>query len=466
MQLLLILLSLATVFAGLYVLRRQSLVNPLAIALVVTGAMGVYFPLGSMIVEPITWRNIYDIPHGVFLSTQADYLCFALGLSLAAIFAVNTGLLPSSASRVSGVGIMSRDTMVTLGLLTVGTALYVKFVMLVGFVALTNHENYAEKHLASQGMGPLKLGLEWMIVACLWAEAGLVKKWLKHLCRAIAVGIVCWSVGFISSRSYVLMLFVGYAVIICQRGGYRLKSIKPSLIAGVLFAYLSLEFFVLYRGAYSGGFFATLQTLADFGVWQDHIGVVVGGSEFSHPFITCMEIEFLEDPGGLAGQSYLETPLVCVPLSFFPNRPMTLAEAFVSDQYANLSDRGGGTAFSLVAEAWWNLGAFWGPLAVGAVSGWCLVLAERQRLRRPHGLVARLLPALALLLITAHRNTLAIVFKHSLMISLPAVGLFVAISILLSTARTTPSRPLPGRLTGLQPALARPVNNRAVSQER
>ena len=58
------------------------------------------------------------------------------------------------------------------------------------------------------------------------------------------------------------------------------------------------------------------------------MGEVVGGSEFSHPFITAFELRRDEVAGSFRGNTYFESPLSLIPSFLYPDKKPSMPEWF------------------------------------------------------------------------------------------------------------------------------------------
>jgi len=396
-----------TVFAC----RRRSPVFLPTLALIGTALNGSFYPVATTFVEASSWRNTSHLSEDILVGAQQQYIAFAVGLAVAAWLASQfSGREPHAPSHAERLHVASRDFVIACTLVVVGGALYAAYVQKVGINALTDHEDYAFKYLLSQGLGPLQLGLWMAIAGCLWAEASPLSRIEKNVFLVVAAGIAVWSIAVISVRTNFAILALGYLTILARRRGWQLRRVRPSLIVGMAALYLLLETFALLRGAYKGDFAQALWMIQGRGM--ESVSAAIGGSELSHPFITAAEVMADREPGELAGQSLLNGVLAFAPRGLYPDRPLMLSEQFVRANYVDLAARGGGAAFSLVAEGWLNFGSLLGPLVFGCAMGLLLFWVERRWSRSPHGFVARIAPYFAFYVAIEHRNEFATLSKQ------------------------------------------------------
>ena len=415
---------------GVFLCRKRSPLHWMVVALIVSALGGSFFPVMSLFVPPSTWRNISHLTHETLLVVQAQYAAWTAGLLLAVCVASQRGWLRPSGADVrfeTGDEARGRDAFVAWSLVFSGALLYALYVRRVGLDTLTSHEDYAEKYLLSTGLGPLMFGLSMMIAGCLWAEASRLPRATKNAFALIAVLIAVWSVVFTSVRTNFLILLLGYLYIACVRRKVEVRRVRVSLLAVLLAAYLLLESFTLFRGLYRGDLGEAVTMFV--GQGQQAFSSAVGGSELSHPFVTTAEVVQSRIPGELGGRSYLRAFEALMPLSIDPDRPLTLSETFAQSNYAAMASRGGGTAFSIVAEAWLDFGPVFGPFLVGAVFGWILIHVERRRVTRPDGMLARLAPYMLFYVAVEHRNESATLLKQAFMIAIVVLPLWIAADV-------------------------------------
>lgn len=411
----------------LVLLRRQSPLSAPVLAVGITAVVGVFYPLASLVIEPRSWRNLGDLSEEALLGTQVDYLAFASGLALAVLLA--GALWPRSLAEPrpapeSSRRIQFRDTFTTWALLILGALLYGEYVRRVGYATLSSTQDFAEKYFASRGLGTLLIGLNIMIAACLWAEAGAVGKGTRTALRVVGAAILFWAIAVIAVRTYAAALVLGYVFVFCDKRLIQLRRVRIGVLVMMLAAYLGMEGYAIMRSTWSTtgdlGMAVRMAAQVDKG---RALGSVIGGSELSHPFLTAVEIEQFEEPGELGGESYVDALLAFVPLFLWPDRPSTLAQRYVAEYYPALDERGGGSAFSFVAEAWWNFGHVLGPLFAGTLLGALFMLLHWRSRKSPHGLVQRLLPYMIFIVVLFHRSQLSASFKLAMSVVLPAVGL-------------------------------------------
>lgn len=406
--------------------RRRT---PLHLGVILAGASAIvasFYPLVTTFVAPRTWRNVSHLDESAVVAAQGSYVLFLLGFTLSTLVVwARGGLRGGSAERAPRPEGYERwrDGWVSLGLLVMGGALYLSYVRSVGLDTLVSRHDFAEKYLASEGRGTTMIGLSLVVLACLWAEGGQVGRALRWLFRAVSAGVILWSVFFLGQRSYAVAIGLGHLFLFVLHRRIEVRAVRPRVVVMLLLAYAGLELFALVRGAWQGSFVdavAVVQGASEHG--ERTLGELVGGSELAHPFITTMEVERYERGGELGGSSYLQAPLVVLPRSLYPARPDTLAKVFVERYYPSVAARGGGTAFSLVAEGWWNFGAL-GPLFLGLAVAALAHGLDRRGARDPGGVVARFAPYSVHLALLAHRSAAGTTFKQSITVLAPALAL-------------------------------------------
>ncbi len=413
---------------GVFVCRRRSPLFLPTLALLATGLIGSFYALATTFVTPLSWRNISHLDDELIVATQHEYVAFAAGLLLAIWFAIQVKWLSSDTPTRApldseATGNASRDFAVAAALVAIGGSLYALYVQRVGLDALSNRDDYAFKYLLSQGLGPLQFGLWMAIAGCLWAEASPLPKLEKNFFRPVALAIAVWSIAVISVRTNFAILLLGYLAIHCRARGWQLRRVHPGLLALALVTYASLETFALFRGAYKGDVSDALWLLQ--GQGMNSIAAAIGGSELSHPFITAAEVLYDREAGELAGRSLLDGVLAFVPRGIHPDRPLMLSEQFVRENYVELASRGGGAAFSLVAEGWLDFGSLLGPLLFGLAMGWLLFWVERRWDCAPHGFVARVAPYFAFYVAVQHRNEFASLAKQVFILTAAVVPVWI-----------------------------------------
>jgi len=441
-RILLALLSCVAFATTVFCLRHRS---PLHLALVLgvfTLFAGNFFPIATLFVEPLSWRNIVQAPDSDVLAVQAEYVAFAAGIAAAAILAFASGWLSHREEPTQRARGSRSDLLVASGLVLAGATLYAVYIQKVGFEALASRDDYAEKYLRSVGLGPFASGINVMIAGVLWAEVGHVGPRIKFAFRGLALVIAAWSLGVIAVRTNLVILALGYAWILCARRGMTIRSTRPALAFVAILGWCSLELISLWRGAVkeAGSGRATEILVQNV---ESNLAAVVGGSEMSHPFLTALEVRMSEHEGELGGSSYWNAFPALAPLALVPDRPLALAEKFARTHYAEMAEQGGGTAFSLVAEAWWNFGDLAGSFLVGSLAAALLLLLETVALSGASPVLARTLPYFTFLCVIAHRSESAVLLKQTTAIALPITVVVVLADLLQPVLERRNRRPLP-----------------------
>lgn len=413
----------------LFCLRHRSPLHLLVILAGFTLLAGSFFPIATLFVEPLSWRNVVQAPDEDVVAVQVEYAAFAAGLAAATALAFAAGRLGRETRPRNDAPGGRSDLLAASALVVGGGVLYALFVQQVGLDTLTDRDDYAAKYLRSVGLGPLASGVNVMIAGVLWAEAGALGPRAKLAFRATGLAIAVWSLLFISVRTNAVILALGYGWIACARRGVTIARVRPALAVLCVVGWFSLEVVSLWRGAVKE---AGADRAAEILVRnaESNVAAMVGGSELSHPFLTALEVRLHEHAGELGGASYWNALPALAPLALVPDRPLALAESFARQHYAEFAEQGGGTAFSLVAEAWWNFGAVGGSLLVGFLAGALLLFAEGCAARDPASALARVLPYFTFVCVIAHRSESAVLLKQSVSILLPIAAVVVAADLL------------------------------------
>ncbi len=425
---------------GLWIARRRSPLDPLVLALGCTALVGSFYPIATAFVTPLTWRGVQHLPEESVVETARCYLGFAVGLVLALVASRRAAPRPgASGSAPPSARVAWRDRCVAWGLFAAGSALYCVYVARVGLGALLSRHDFAEKYLESAGLGPWLFGLNLVVCACLWAEGGALGRSERALFRAVGLAVALWALAFIAVRTYAVALALGYACIHFHRSGFALRALRVRWVALALVGLVAVEGFSILRGVWRGSLGEAVAALG--GVETEiALGRMIGGSELAHPFMTAMELVRYERAGELAGSSVRDAALVVLPLAVVAERPKTLSQTFVERYYPDVAARGGGTALSLVGEAWWNFGPTWGPLLFGLAVGLVACrLGSRARVA-PHGVVARVLPYVAYLTLLLHRSPIAVTAKQAVSLLVPIVALCVVAQLTWSALASRPRR--------------------------
>ncbi|MEO1696040.1 MAG: O-antigen polysaccharide polymerase Wzy [Planctomycetota bacterium] len=446
--------TLAVLVAALWSSRRRSPLSPTVVALGATAVVATFFPLLSALVRPLSWRHGVHLSSEHVLAAQVQYLGFALGLAATcASLRLRRAPLVARASRPlprrgrpgpTAADARARDGIVAAGLVVGGALLYSVYVWKVGLGPLLDRSNFAEKYRVSSGLGTFYAGLNLILAGCLWAEASDLARRSKNVFRACAFGVLVWAVFFIAVRTYAATLVLGYLYLWTVRRGFTLSRVRPTLVLLVALSYVGVEAYALLRSVWHGGIGSAVEALHDQASQADRmLGQVIGGSEFSHPFLTQMELGRYEQPGALGGASYLQGVHGLAPSWLVPDRGPTVAQTFARSHYPELAERGGGTAFSLVGEAWWNFGSFVGPLVLGLLCGALLSRLERSLRTVPLGVPSRIVPYALHLVLLAHRNSSASLLKQAFVVALPLALLLCAAALLRGASRTRRPRLAP-----------------------
>jgi hypothetical protein len=150
---------------------------------------------------------------------------------------------------------------------------------------------------------------------------------------------------------------------------------------------------------------------------------LVEGSDAGGPFAS-MQYVFGGHAKTLYGQSYLDIATLMVPKAIWPGRPADLPERFAQATLPNWKP-GQGTGFSLLAEAYLNLGVlgvFVQYLALGWAWGSIWKLIRRILVTYPDGAWQALYSTLGFFtLLTMHRGTVATAFKTFLVMAVPLI---------------------------------------------
>ena len=385
------------------------------------------------------------------LGAQTQFLAFAIGLAFVAAGSRVFTARGAGARRdepehgdTDLAYVEFRDLAVAIGLVVGGGLLYSLYIAKVGLAPLLDRSNFAEKYRVSGGLGALYGGLNVMILGCLWAEAGRLSIRARRIFRGVAGAIALWAIAVVAVRTYAVALFLGYLYLYCRRRRFSVASVKPALVVALALGYVGVEAIALARSVWEGDVTTALAAVAEEGSQVERtLGQIVGGSEFSHPFLTQMELLRYEEEGALDGGSYVGALIGLAPLSLVPNRPPSVAQEFARSHYPEFAARGGGTAFSYVGEAWWNFGGLVGPLLVGAFTAWLLQGLARSAALAPYGLIARFLPYGIHLVLLLHRNSFSSLAKQLFLVALPTLLILAAAQLVWHAVGERRSATLP-----------------------
>jgi hypothetical protein len=413
---------------------NQSPLHAVFLLIILTIINGLFFPILSVFFEPLTWRDLSGYNEVVSFEVQLDYLIFGIGLLLSYLF-FNKLIISNKASKVitslPRPSKISRDDFIFFGLASAGLAIYAIYISNIGLDVVTSTETFTEKYLLSRGLGFYSFGINLVILACFFGEES-DRRLIKFFSRSLALCVIIWSLGFIYIRTYAVILIIGYLYLFLRYKNINIKDIriKPLLITLILWIFI--ELFSFYRGVIKSNQDFSNINLYELSEqnYEKFIGATVGGSEFSHNFITAFELRRDVEDNFLLGSSYLESLLILIPKGIFPDRPETLPEWFARTYYPVFYEKGGGTAFSIVGEAWLNFGPFFGAFIVSFIIGLSLSWMEWKVRVRPGSIVARVSPYVIFLTLILHRAAWAATIKQIFMAIIPIAILVFVFKIL------------------------------------
>lgn len=403
--------AIAITVVGLLRARDLCAVSPFVVLLVTGCLVAIAYPLGSSFVEVRSWRSLEYVSEAVVRACQVDWLAYLSGLVLATFVGrPREGGRPTEAP-LGDAGLRYRDTFLATGLILIGLLLYVQMFRSLSLADLMDYENFAAKHRNLEGMGMFVYGIYAVAIGCFWAEAGAVSPRVRLMARLVAGGLVGWSVLVLGQRSYAVLVLLGYASIFARSRGWRIRSVHPALLVGVPLLWIFLETFALSRGLYVDSWIGALQEAAS-RLWTgEFVAAVIGGSEFTAPFVTAGEIRHAVEAGMLDGYNPVQGLQTLVPRALHPDRPPTLAQWFAANFYPELAARGGAAAFSIVAEAWLAFGHVLGPGVYGFALGWLSWRLEGRIAAGPTSLIARFSPFLLYPALISQRSASEVLMK-------------------------------------------------------
>lgn len=401
------------VIVGLYALRNTQLSNLSAIFLIAMTIRVLYFPIMASIFVPIGWRNLYGFDANLIGSVVWEYCLFMASFLICYLLIVrySKSVKPYAfprKQRIKNVKTASFESVFVVSLIVIGLILYLAYIDKVGISALFNRNNYAMKYEASKGAGALSLGLYFVIAAIIWAESvPKINKLILYFSRSLAAAVVAWGLLYISVRTPVAILLLGYIIVWTRKRGMTLKKVRPTIVITGLLLWGIFAIFGQIRGQ--------LKYISDPSQLERVVlaagskigGYLAEGSEWAAPFITFGEVLRDYQPAQLGPLHYVEDLATLIPVALYPGtRPEGLAQKFAQSHYPSLYFRGGGTAFSLVAESWLSLGWFMGPLVLGLFVGVGFAWIRGKQKEGPYTAAYHLLPFFTLYIVMLERNSL------------------------------------------------------------
>ncbi len=286
------------------------------------------------------------------------YGCALAGYGVRAVFGRQHARAPLWMQATSA----EADGAIGWGLLAVGSAAIASLLVLVGGPSALLNSPYGERYLLLEGLGPLAVGLQVVLIGALVSTATMLR---HHRPRAAALSggaALCVLVGWMlvsGSRTTVFQSLMGFAGVVQASGrGVRTWVLivfgGVSMMAGMVFGTL--------RGntTASDAFTNTAEVVQrlnpanqEFGAAAATVGEIVVAVPSSEPYHW--------------GATLPRAFGVLVPRAIWPGRPESLPAWYVRRFYPDIAAVGGGYAFSPVAEAWLNFGL------AGVVVGFALI---------------------------------------------------------------------------------------------
>ncbi len=410
-------MELAPAIAGLVVLANHAAVDgrlsPTSVAVagtalvLGTAALSRRSPLGLLGPAAIFFVGglLYSLPSGIAIATAGElYDERALGDSVIGrgtmiVFVaygaalVGAGLAPGRRRNLPlwlRASAMRADLSVGTSAMAVGVLAMLLLLSAVGGAGALAAVNYGERYLLLDGLGPLVVGFQVLIVGTLVTVATLLHhNRVRAALVASLIGLLVlgWWTAISGSRTSTFQLSVGLLGLL-QASGRRIRA-PVLLLVGVVAMVAGFFFGAVRGGAELGSILGDPASIAmrlnpsnqEFGTAVATTGDIASAVPAAEPYHLGATI-----PRSLG---------VLVPRALWPERPESLPEWYVRRFYPNVAEIGGGYAFSPVAEAWLNFGmagVVMSFLAIGA-----LLRAAECRLTAPMPpwaacLVAALLP--------------------------------------------------------------------------
>jgi hypothetical protein len=388
---------------GFYFTRRCPGIHLGVVALGMNAVIGTFFPAFYNMVEIKTWRNLSNYSDNIGQNLQLEYLAYGFGLLWPILFtrsSLHKAIKKLKTARYSRNYIISRDYFICFSLLFAGILLYGYYIHLVGFNTLFNNvANLSEKYKVSSGLGPLAFGLNILTVCYLWAESSQFPKKILYLFRLLAIALMYYSIVLMHVRTYSFIIILGFLFIYFKEKEINLWRIKGRLTVIFILLWSCVEIIGLLRGVRGGDVQPYIANMK----MGTTLNSMVGGSEFTHPFITSFELYNKYEAGIWSGVTYWNSLLILIPKSIYPSRPESSAEWFVKRFYPSNYRKGQGTAFSMVGEAWLNFGSLIGPFMIGSLIGLIICIVINRSLIYPYSSTSRLLAYFLFIVIMSER---------------------------------------------------------------
>lgn len=434
----LISLLICTTFLLFLVLGKNKKLNDLSLILITSVfVVSIFFPILSYFEPPITWRNLSGLTLERVEYVQIQYLSFIIG---AMCFYLSWGWKLDSLKSIRELGGMpsskvsrfSMNAYLAVVLVSFGSVLYLAYIQSVGINTLVSSEAMTDKYKASSGKGFLYIGLNFLIWGVLVAETVRNRPYLKLVCRLLAIGVVCWALFFIHTRTYAAILVFGYFYLYVERNDLRVSQLKVKYVLIGILSWIFIEAFGIARGVVSSSSSFDFIQLFELAASNAELGIrtVAGGSDFSHPFITFFEITREEQAGFMMGKGILDGLTSLLPSFLLEEKPQTMAQWFAAKYYPTFSKQGGGTASSLVAEIWLNFGSIIAPFVAGFLISLFLFWVQLKAKVKSSGLTALSVPYFTFSLFFLERVGLVASFKQFIYMFVPFLCFVFSFKIL------------------------------------
>ena len=235
---------------------------------------------------------------------------------------------------------------------------------LIWFVGWSTYINAIslEKHRLTLGLGQLFLGINLIdlgIVLLFYRAFRQRGRWAFLLPSILLAGVIGFAF-FCGMRRHILLPLMALLILY----HYKIRPIRfrtlaiPSLV--ILPIFLTFGY---YRGILTEDLDEIKLHFLEHASWT---WLDPGRSYFGAPFSNLTRI-LSEVPRSIPyvyGLTYLQTIVVILPSSLYPDRPLSPAEWFSREFYPNEYYAGGARGFFVVTEAYWNFGLFGVPVVL------------------------------------------------------------------------------------------------------